>query len=392
MRIAYLLSASLPSRDTDTQQSLKTVDALAAEGAAITLLVPSSRSLRARGLAFFEERIRDVYGLSADFRLQPLRSVEPDRRIELHRLLHAPLGCVAARRGGFDLLYTRSRSAPLWSCALGVPFVLETFRPLGQQRRWLAALYLRLARSRRFLGVITHSRLAAAALAHGGFPSDRLATIPNGYDPGDLDPQQTREAARALLGLDPVRPMACYAGHVGAAKGVAALVEMARRTPRIEYVLVGGHDRERTALAARTRSMANLRLEPWRPARELAPWLRAADVLLIPPTAAPLRIHGGTVLPMKTFLYLAAGRAILAPDLPDLREVLVHGESAWLVPPDDPASAAAAIERLIDDPPLAAHLGRTARERSGGFTWRARARRILAQLEEWKGLARLGGA
>ena len=40
---------------------------------------------------------------------------------------------------------------------------------------------------------------------------------------------------------------------------------------------------------------------------------------------------------MKVFSYLAAGRAILGPTLPDLQEILVHDQNAWLVPPDNAA-------------------------------------------------------
>ena len=55
---------------------------------------------------------------------------------------------------------------------------------------------------------------------------------------------------------------------------------------------------------------------------------------------------------MKTFSYLAAGRPIVAPDLPDLREVLRHNENALLVPPDDVDAAAAAIRLAVFNRPI----------------------------------------
>src|ERR1700760_3858052 len=72
----------------------------------------------------------------------------------------------------------------------------------------------------------------------------------------------------------------------------------------------------------------------------LPPYLFAADILIIPPSRAPLDRFGDCVLPLKTFAYLAAGRAILAPRSPDTAELLRDGETALLVPPDDSEAAA----------------------------------------------------
>jgi glycosyltransferase involved in cell wall biosynthesis len=87
---------------------------------------------------------------------------------------------------------------------------------------------------------------------------------------------------------------------------------------------------------------------------------------------------------MKVFTYLAAGRAILAPALPDLQEVLAHGDNAWLVEPDDATAAAAGIRALTREPGLAAALGARALESSEGLSWPARARKLIAQITAWK--------
>jgi glycosyltransferase involved in cell wall biosynthesis len=57
----------------------------------------------------------------------------------------------------------------------------------------------------------------------------------------------------------------------------------------------------------------------------------------------------------------AAGRAIVATDVPGCREVVIDGETGILVPPRAPASLAAAIARLAADPRLRARLGANAR-------------------------------
>ena len=57
---------------------------------------------------------------------------------------------------------------------------------------------------------------------------------------------------------------------------------------------------------------------------QLSHFLFAADILMIP--EPKVKTVGNTVLPMKLFQYLAAGRAIYAPDAPDTAELLTHGK------------------------------------------------------------------
>jgi starch synthase len=119
---------------------------------------------------------------------------------------------------------------------------------------------------------------------------------------------------------------------------------------------------------------------PWQAPADLPAWLHAADMLLIPPSRAPLEQYRNCVLPLKLFSYLAAGRPILAPDAPDTAELLGDGDNALLVPPGVPQAAAAALDRL-KDPALAARLGASAYAGSAELTWDARAEKIHLFLE-----------
>jgi len=155
---------------------------------------------------------------------------------------------------------------------------------------------------------------------------------------------------------------------------------LARRLPNAHFALVGsdGHGVVE-ALASRH---PNVQMVPWQPFGMVTKYLLAADVLLQPPSRVPLGVVGNTVLPMKLFLYLAAGRAILAPDLPDMRELLRNDHNALLVAPGDDAAAASALRRLLEDRELRERLARAALETSAGLTWDARAERVLGFLRE----------
>jgi glycosyltransferase involved in cell wall biosynthesis len=80
---------------------------------------------------------------------------------------------------------------------------------------------------------------------------------------------------------------------------------------------------------------------------------------------------------------MAMGKGIVASDLEQIGEILVHDQSAWLVKPGDAASLMDGLKRLIDQADLRARLGLEARRTVvQRFTWRAHTERIIAALQE----------
>lgn len=66
---------------------------------------------------------------------------------------------------------------------------------------------------------------------------------------------------------------------------------------------------------------------------------------------------------------MSAGKAIVASDIEAFRDLLVNGESALLVPPDDEERLAFALVRLIDDAALRARLGAAAAAHVERYDW-----------------------
>ena len=61
--------------------------------------------------------------------------------------------------------------------------------------------------------------------------------------------------------------------------------------------------------------------------------------------------------------WMAAGRPVIATRVGGLPDLVEDGVTGLLIPPNDPAALAAAIQKLLDAPPLAEEMGRAARER-----------------------------
>jgi glycosyltransferase involved in cell wall biosynthesis len=91
------------------------------------------------------------------------------------------------------------------------------------------------------------------------------------------------------------------------------------------------------------------------------------------------------VIPNKAYQALATGTPLVTADTPAARELLVHGESALLVPPGDAAALAGALRRLAGDTGLAQTIaagGRATYERHAseavlGERWRGIIERLL---------------
>ena len=383
LKLGYIYTRPVPSRETDTQQVLSTVDALGGAGVDVELVLPGSYRRLLTSRAAYDAEVRAFYDLHRPFRLVPLWTFEPGP-VQLERPAHA-LAAALGRGRRYDLVHTRSRATVPLCVALRIPVVFETYRRLGHDAPHIARLLAHLAKSPYFLGVITHSQQSSDSLASAGVPAHKLRVLHNGHDPRKLEPRQTRAEARAALGLPPDAKIALYTGNVQAQKGLDTVLDMAAATPEVTYLVVGGKDKDLLALGEviTRRGLTNIQCPGWRPAAALAPYFYAADVLLIPPTARPLVEHGRTVLPMKVFGYLAAGRPILGPDLPDLGEVLTHDANACLVRPDDTAAAVAGLRRVFDDPAFAARIAAGALAASADLTWDARATRLVAQYRSW---------
>ncbi len=205
---------------------------------------------------------------------------------------------------------------------------------------------------------------------------------PDGVDLSRFDPPLTAADARQRVGLDS-GPWAVYVGGLYEGRGLESLFAAVASLP-IKLLIVGGRD-EREVAAWRERAQsagaAQARFEGYQPPARVPLYLFAADVLVMPYTARTLTPSGedttAWMSPLKLYEYLAAGRPIVATDLPALRSVLSHEDTALLTPPDDAAGLRLAMERLLNDSTLAARLAANARAKAKDHTWVGRAKHIL---------------
>jgi glycosyltransferase involved in cell wall biosynthesis len=171
-----------------------------------------------------------------------------------------------------------------------------------------------------------------------------------------------------------------YAGSLLPWKGVDVLLGAAERLPATRFVVVGGDADGIAVLRSRHGELANVRFDGFRPPEEVRRYLAAADVAVVPNRSTPA-ISARYTSPLKVFEAMGAGTAVVASDLPSLRDILEHDRTGWLVAPDDPDSLARGLSIVLSDPNLRIKLVTHARKEVTRRSWDSRARRLI----EWMG-------
>jgi glycosyltransferase involved in cell wall biosynthesis len=232
-------------------------------------------------------------------------------------------------------------------------------------RRWFGFLRMQTRVARRLPAVVTVSNSSRADIARQlGVETGRMTVVPVGVD---------HEVFRPQPDVTPVpgRLMATSSSDVPM-KGLVPLLEAVatlRASREIELVVVGRPRRngrvdralDRLGLRSVVRFVSGISDE------ELARHYAEAEITVVP------SLYEGFSLP--AIEAMACGVPVVTTTGGALPEVVGrNGETAVLVPPDDPAALAAAIGGLLDDPAARARLGAAGRARVlRRFTWRVTA-------------------
>jgi glycosyltransferase involved in cell wall biosynthesis len=223
---------------------------------------------------------------------------------------------------------------------------------------------------------LTVSQFSAQVL---GAPSARTQVIYGGAD--------TRRFAPAP-GTD--RDGVLFVGRLTPHKGIDRLLRALPAGAALRIAGSGGHDprppeRDYPALLRRLAQGRDVTFLGPVPDAALPSLYRGAMVLALPSVD---RTCYGRDVPVSELLGLvaleamASGTPVVASRIGGLAEVVVDGETGYLVPPGDTEALGDRLARLLSDRHLAARLGANARDLVvEKFTWRACAERCLAAYE-----------
>jgi alpha-maltose-1-phosphate synthase len=215
---------------------------------------------------------------------------------------------------------------------------------------------------------------------------ERVDIVHNGVDPAAWRRVEGRDVL-ATHGIDEARPTAVFVGRITRQKGVVHLLDAAAHLPAGSQLVLCAGAPDTPAIAAEFRArVAELQDGPVRvvwieqmlPREELLQVLSAADVFVCPSIYEPFGI--------VNLEAMAVGLPVVATAVGGIPEVVVDGETGWLVPfepgdddlrgPVDPgrlaADLAARVTEVLEDRDGARSLGTAGRRRvEDRFSWGA---------------------
>jgi glycosyltransferase involved in cell wall biosynthesis len=202
--------------------------------------------------------------------------------------------------------------------------------------------------------IVAFSTADAERYRRNGVPVDRIVIVPPGVEtarasaftspiPGPLP------GGRFILGVGPLEM------HKGFRDAVWALDILHYLYDNLYLVLAGsGSDRVRLAHFAHAVGAAK-RVHFLGPVSDVTVLLERATVVWVP------TLHqGGVGVVLEA---MAAGRPVVGTRTAGLDEIIVDGETGFLVKPGDKAGLARQTRLLLDDPALAARMGDAGRRR-----------------------------
>jgi glycosyltransferase involved in cell wall biosynthesis len=374
MRIFFLDYSYEPGLRADAggfRKLWEVAAALARSGHEPTVLYPALPGRRPlRPVASVAYRVLDARGL------RPL-SAYPSMLARAWRLARERRPDVVYFRSGLNVLPLALRRLTGARIVLEVNADTQEFlraegRPRWEQRLF-AAMEGHAARGSDAVVTLTPG-LERMLVERHGVPCGRVHVVPSGTDADHFVPADAA-GCRRRIGLTEGGFVAGFVGlcyrHQGVPTLVDAIVRLRARERDVRALIVGDGAMRRTWQAyARERGVAGaVHFAGQVPYADVPAWIGAMDVMVAPFTAGR-----GETSPFKVLDAMACARPVVASDLASVRWLAGPADALTLVPPDDPAALADALDALAGDPARRADLG-------------ARGRRFVCAHHSWDRLA-----
>lgn len=293
---------------------------------------------------------------------------------------------VAVRRFRPDVIYERYNlylPSGIWAQRRhGVPLILEVNAPLFDERSRFGGISLRRVAewSERFVWrnadiVLPVTGVLARTLRQAGVPDERMQVVHNGINERHFADLPTPDQAKARLGLSG-RLVLGFVGFMRDWHGLDRVLRFMAQNRDLDAhaLFVGdGPDRARLEKMAIEMDLGDRLTVTGVMKRDAIPATIAAFDVALQPAVVEY------ASPLKLFEYLAVGLPIVAPDSPNIREILEDGANAVLFASTDESDFSRVLGRLCRDSELRERLGVAARQTvvTQGLTWASNAARVI---------------
>jgi glycosyltransferase involved in cell wall biosynthesis len=291
-----------------------------------------------------------------------------------------------------DIIYDRyahfSFSAMWAARKFGLPVILEVNSPYSlQKRRWEKLYFPSLSKlgEQKIFNAASHiiavSTPMKKIVMSYGVPDSRITVLPNGTDPHRFLSRPGSKELKKNLGLEGKIVL----GFVGILRSwhnidklLSTLEEINLRKLNAVMVFLGDGPSfdELTADTRRRFTEDTVKFLGRIPHADIPKYIDLFDIAISPHATSYSS-------PMKILEYMAMEKAILAPEMENVQELVEDGHTGILFKPNDSISLKEKLLMLIAEPTLRKNLGANARRKVlTGYTWSDNARKTLGLAEQ----------
>ena len=383
MKLAYVINLRLPTEKAYGHQISKMCETFSDLDVEVSLFSPE----RVNNIT---QSLTDFYQVKNNFKITTVKGFDFFKaRPYLGRWSFYLQGLVFARRAAklitdkSTVIYSRNPEVICLFSRRGFKTVYECHDWFGRNK--ILSLWFLKNVSK----IVTTNRFIGQKFVEAQIPSGKVLVAPNGVSLEKFALKLDQVEALEKLNLDSNvgvklagKKILLYTGSfrtMGVEKGIGDILEALTQIsdPEIMFVAVGGNESDLNYyrnLAMELNLEDKVILLEKKTQEGLALWQQAASILLMP---FPRKAHYEYFMtPLKMFEYMAAGRPIIASNLPSIKEILTE-DNAIFCEPGDPADLAQKISLVLTDKTLAQNMASQAREDVENYTWRKRAEKIM---------------
>ena len=213
-------------------------------------------------------------------------------------------------------------------------------------------------------------------IIESGIPEEKIFVMPNAANPNVFSTDVSSEEVASKFKLEG-KTVIGYTGSLASYHGMEILFELIEgivsRKKEVVFLIVGDYKKlGPNWLRFIENNNDKVKLVGTVSHNEIPKYIAAMDIAVLPNSNS----HGS---PMKIFEYMVMGKAVVAPRLPPLKEVVTDGVDGLLFTPNDKIDLKNKIIQLIDNEDLRMQLGRSAKDTvKAHHTWDKNIEKILS--------------
>ena len=370
MKILYIANSIIPSKTANSINVMKMCQAFADNDHEVILLAPDKKNKYKKGV----DNVFEYYGVKKNFLIKKLWYPDIKGGVFFYTL---SIFFFLFFNKKFNLIYGRFLHGCYIATLLRNNVIFESHAPDYEKKNYRIKIFENLIKSKYFKKLVVISQaLKNMYLEKKYLNNEKIQVAHDGADEViDLDSKTN------LLG-DKNKLKVGYVGHLYKGKGVEVISSLAKKVDSdVEFHIIGGIEKDIKIWKDKTNSK-NVFFYGHVAHKEVGNYINALDICLLPNQKVVLAFDSKQTeinisdftSPLKVFEYMSHKKAIIASDLPVLREVL-NSKNSLLVECDNIKEWRAAIAKL-KIPINRENLAKQALSDFTSYTWKKRAKNV----------------